>query len=443
MERRSIPISRPGRSPGEQQTRTNQPGRYRRAWTRDVAVPPAGLRLPAYQSIDEVPSELRERAAHKLQWVARFVREGCPRGKLHEYAVAVAGAAGVDQEAVPPYTTLRDWAKLYAHWGLVGLCDKVRCDAGHSRTVSDEFGSLALACVIGLKHGVAQALAFLARALPPEATLPKYASLSREIARFKRRNPHVMSMVREGITGWRNRFRMALPGIDYPAGHRYAVDSTTCDVWIRVRDVTVPGFWRAGRCVLTVVEDVGSRSLLTFNLSLVSVDSGIALGTMRRAVMPDLNYPGLPTVGLPEEVVVDCGPEHLGDFNKSLSEAGVKVRYTTPGTPEDNGPVERVIGTIKTEVFSNLPGFTESYRVFNKYAKVKKENKKNLENLKYQPYRSDVPIMSLLTLEELELRLNAWATVYNARGHSSLKANSQILQEVMNLDHLLNQEAAA
>jgi hypothetical protein len=76
------------------------------------------------------------------------------------------------------------------------------------------------------------------------------------------------------------------------------ITTEVCDLWVKARNWGLVEGWEAISCVLTVVEDVGSRALVTFNLSLVSVDSGIATATLRRAIVPGENYAGLPQVGL-------------------------------------------------------------------------------------------------------------------------------------------------
>ncbi len=294
---------------------------------------------------------------------------------------------------------------------------------------------------MGLKSGCAQALSYLDRALPKGVALPSYHTMWREIQRFRRRNPHLVSLVKEGIGGWRNRFRLALPGVEFPAGYRVALDSTACDVVVRVRDFSVSAGWKAIRCVLTVVEDVGSRALLTFNLSTCDIDSGIALGTIRRTIVPGLNYPGLPTIGVPRQVLVDSGPEHLAGFRSALDAAGAKVVYTS-GNPEDNGRVERVIDTINTEVLANLRGYLPVEGLFNPYRDPENEDAKSRLSLRINRRKVKVPLDGLLTLEELEARIHAWATIYNARGHSSLRANSLLLHQALELHELLNEQAA-
>jgi transposase InsO family protein len=398
---------------------------------KDVTNPPAGLRAPHYASLDEVPPDLRERAVMKRMFVAAFVEAGCPRGELIAYAQPVADALKLP---LPPATTLRGWAKQFQHWGLLGLVDKVRSDAGRSRTVVQGIREIALVCIVGARHGPAQALALLNRLLP-DAPLPTYDALRREIERFKSKHPHLMSLVRDGLTGWRNRFRLALPGAEFPGGFRYAVDSTVCDLWVRVRNITLVEGWEAIRCVLTIVEDVGSRTFLTFNLSLVSVDSGIAIATLRRAIMPGENYAGLPQGGLPHEVLVDAGPEHLGLFYRALSEAGVQVHYS--GTPEENGRAERLISSVTTQVLARLPGYSKSERPLDPYAAPTQEDRKRLSILKGGEYHREIPLHLLLTVEELEARIHAWATVYNDRPHPGLTAHSEFLREALEIDRLL------
>jgi hypothetical protein len=208
-----------------------------------------------------------------------------------------------------------------------------------------------------------------------------------------------------------------------------------CDLWVRVRNVTVAEGWEAIRCVLTIVEDVGSRTFLTFNLSLVSVDSGIAIATLRRAIVPGENYAGLPQAGLPHEVLVDAGPEHLGLFYKCLIEEGVQVHYS--GTPEENGRAERLINTVTTQVLARLPGYSKSERPLDPYAAPTQEDRKRLSILKGGEYHREIPLHLLLTVEELEARIHAWATVYNDRAHPGLPAHSEFLREALELDRLL------
>lgn len=441
-ERQIEPIRRPGRSGGEPQARKSQPGSYRPAWQKDVTDPPPGVREPVFRSLAEVPADLRARAEEKAKWVSTFVRDGCPRGELMNYAKRTAEAKDLPEDAVPPYSTLNGWAKQFLHWGLLGLVDRVRKDAGKRRSLSDKIRGVLTACIIGARYSTTDALDFLSRVLPG-VPLPPYHKMWREIQAFTEKNPHLRVLLTGGETEWRNVFRLALPGVDFPAGFRWAIDSTLCDVLVRVRDTTKPDGWDIARLVLTIVEDVGSRMLLTFNLSFTKVDSRIVLGTVRRLIYPGANYPDLPTVGLPHEILVDCGPEYLGDFERALSGTPVELIKTAPGQPEQNGRAERLLGTIKKEVFEGLPGNVAVQKAFNPYRDPKKEDRKNLERLKYDPHREVIPARTLLTVEQLEARLLAWASLYNRRTHPSLEANPERLREAMDFHELVKLASAA
>lgn len=431
-DRMESPIQRSGRSQGENQARSSQPGSYRPQWKDDLTDPPKGIRPPAYSSLDQVPEDLKARAYQKQKWVARFVEEGCPRGKLMPYATVVAEAHGIDEEDMPAYTTLRDWAHQYRHWDVLGLVDRVRSDAGGSRTVTGRNRYWLIACLIGAKHGATQAWRFIQAMIPEGEPVPSKTSVWREVQRFKRDNPHLMVFVQQGKTGFRNRLRLALPGTEVPPGSVWGIDSTVSDLWVRVRNGTQ---WKPVRPVLTVIEDLGSRAALTFNLSLSPLDSEIIRGVVRKVVQPDSNHFGLPTLPLPEEIVVDRGPEYLGAFGEELARHGVRLSMAID--PEDNGSVERVIGTITTEVFASEVGYSKVQTPFNPYLPPRKDDRKNLSALKYEPERCPVPVEQLMTLGELEAKLNAWATVYNARSHPDLRADSAILAELIELSDAL------
>ena len=108
--------------------RANNPGKYDPQWT-DREKDWVGS--PSYSSVDEIPRDILERTlTQKLPWIQRFVAEGCPRGKLGEYARRHAEGAGVAEDDIPPYSTLHTWAHQYRQFGIAGLADKVRTDAG-------------------------------------------------------------------------------------------------------------------------------------------------------------------------------------------------------------------------------------------------------------------------------------------------------------------------
>lgn len=254
----------------------------------------------------------------------------------------------------------------------------------------------------------------------------------------------MLAVARNGVIAFRNLYRISITQGFLPGGFRLGLDTTVADVWTRVPDPDVAGGWRAARAVLTIVVDVGSRMLVTFNLSLRPIDSGIMRGVLLRAIRQEHNYPGLLSTGVPHEVQVDRGAEHQGLFRETLKRLGIERRVTGDSNPQGNGRVERLIDTINKEVFSSLPGYSPTQRPIDPYAPPENDAKRNLRDLKYEPYRLELPVMALLTLPELEVRILGWATVYNQRPHRSLPANSEPLRQMIaqarQLDHTLTEQ---
>lgn len=430
-QRQEAPIRRAGRKAGEQQQRASQPGTYDRAYSTLPEQPKPWIKAPAFAHKTDAPVELVERARWKLALIQRFVRERCPRGQLSRYARLAAIAQGLPAEGIPPYTTLITWVHQYLAHGFVGLIDAVRADGGAS-TLTDEQQRIALAAYLGGKHSYAGAARFVAKHTALTEQAPSAAVVRRFIKAYEVAHPHLVVLCRKGKLAYRNESQLALSRGILLGGDTYAIDSTLADRWVRVPDSERgPGYWRPARVVLTVVEDVGSSALLTFNLSLVSVDSGIMLGTMRRVVDPDAQFIGLHSPGLPDRILVDAGSEFLGAFDAAMVQQGVEVLRGPGNSPERNGRVERLIRTITTEVLANRVGYSPVHQPFSLYAPPEDDAKRNMRSLRYEPYRLDVPIESLSSVEELEAEILAWVTLYNQRPHPALRLDSSAVHEAL------------
>ena len=441
--RRRMPIRRPKRQRGEDQRRRSNPRTYRPHWKRDLVEPPPDQVPPPYVSIDDVPRDLLERAYHKKLFVDRFVREGCPRGKLVEYAEQAAKAMKLGPDDVPPYTTLRGWVHRFRTWGLLGLVDRVR-QAREKGPFERTLDTWIVAAVVGGRLTYAAARRLIKRLLPQGAWRPSESTVARRVKRYVAENPQVLQLAELGADGFRTRFRLAFPDHPLPPGLRFAIDTTPADLVARVPDLTDSTGWRLVRVFLTLILDEGSRRLLTFNLSLWPVDSQIMLGVLRRVVIPSANYPGLPTVPLPPEIRMDAGPEYLGGFRRTMEVMGVE-NYVGR-TAEENGRIERLFRTIKDSALGGLPGFIPNHKVTTGYVKTDSEGRRKLSQLKYEPIRLSIPQSMVKTLPELEAHLHAWAVAYNRRAHSAFRSSDRalqglrLIQQALHDPHSLEQE---
>lgn len=400
--------------------------RRRTARTSDRSVKELTLPHP-YASISEVPNDLLLRALEKEGWIQRFIAEGCPRGKLVEYASASAVARGMEDEPPPPYTTLHTWVRRYRAHGLLGLVDAPSSHAGRSRrldeTVKPYFEDAATC-----GWGATTILRHLARVLPPNVPLPSRPVIWRALKRFEAEEPHLVAMARKGPTWFRDHHELALSHGLLPGGMRLAMDSTVLDIWVKVRE---GGTWVPRRPVFTVLMDVGSRLLITFNLSLLRIDAGICLGILGRAFDPTLNHPGLPCVHAPHEITLDKGAEHQAVFRRRLDSLGIRVVPRQDNNPRGGAHVERLIRTVTEEVLTHLRGYSKTERPFDPYAPADRDMKRSVSQLKYDPYRAEVPVEVLSTLRELEEDILAWALVYNERPHRSLPVDDPTTQAVL------------
>ncbi len=423
-----------GRKRIDGRIRRNQPRGSARNGSSPRRRSPNGSRSlapPQFSDLSCVPQDLLRRATQKLVWIQRFVAEGRPRGKVEEYAAQAKEALNL-REAVPPYTTLMTWAYRYEEFGILGLVDSVPSHAGTSTALDDEAKALLRVAIIGGKKNVTAARGFLIQHLGGERT-PSYSTCLREVHRLRRDEAHLYAMAEHGRGYFRNVFRLSIAQGALPAGYRYEIDSTVADIWVRVPDPRNPGAWLAVRPALTVVQDAGSRALLTFNLALSAIDSGIVLGTVQRAIDPEFNYPGLISLGVPREIAVDEGSEHRGNFSRVMGQLGVEVINGIPNEPQGQAKVERVIRTITTEVLSHMVGYSPIHKRLDPYAPADADAKRTLTKLKYEPVRREVLVEQLPTLPELEAKILAWGSVYNDRPHKGLPSDSPELRQLIEL----------
>jgi transposase InsO family protein len=438
--RQSTRITRQ-RAPGEGPAIARGPcGPYQTAWDADDAVPKTYIRAPVYAHLSQAPEELQLRAStQKLPWVKRFVDEKCPRGRLLMYAVFHAKTKNMPREEIPPYTTLNTWAHQYKHYGLLGLVDAPREDVGQSRALNAVASLITHAtnltpkevvelAVFGGKEAYAGVMRVVNATLPTEVDGVSYDTVRRAAHRAKQQNPHLAAIAEHGESYFQAHHRLALSYGYLPGNRRLSIDSTVADLWVRVPDTDAECGWSARRPVLTVIQDVGSRLLVTYGLSLWAIDSGICLALLGRALQPSRNYPGLLSAGIPEEISLDKGAEHQDEFLRVLQKFHITPVPRAPNTPEAGGRLERLIGSIQTEVFSNLVGYSKTDEVFDPYAPPAADTKRGLTALKYDPYRLEVPVMALPTLGQVDSHILGWGVTYNARPHVGLPARDGMLE---------------
>ena len=114
---------------------------------------------------------------------------------------------------------------------------------------------------------------------------------------------------------------------------------------------------RPARPWLTVILDDYSRAVCGYMVFLGAPSAMNTALALRHAIWPK-NDPNWPMCGLPDVLYVDHGTDftshHLAQTTKELH---FQIIYSTIARPQGRGKIERIFGTINTELLAELPGY--------------------------------------------------------------------------------------
>lgn len=169
-----------------------------------------------------------------------------------------------------------------------------------------------------------------------------------------------------GSIGWRgNRLHLKTKsGIEIEVDHSnqvWQVDHTKADVLLLDQSGEV-----LGRPWLTTVVDSYSRCIMGLHLGMECPSAAVVCLALRNAILPK-KYPseyGLShewlNYGLPAYLYTDSGKDFQSHHIEQVSnELGIVLCYRR--RPSDGGIVERPFGSMNSEFFSSLPGYTGSH----------------------------------------------------------------------------------
>ncbi|MEM8715514.1 MAG: Mu transposase C-terminal domain-containing protein [Cyanobacteria bacterium P01_G01_bin.4] len=140
-----------------------------------------------------------------------------------------------------------------------------------------------------------------------------------------------------------------------------------------------------GRPWLTIVVDTYSRCLMGFHLGFDAPSSQVTALALRHAIL--LKQYGSEyklttewdTYGVPEILFTDSGDDFKSNhLARIASELGITLKLRD--RPSEGGIVERIFGTINTEFFSTIEGYTGS-NVLQRSKKAEREAKLTLKDL--------------------------------------------------------------
>lgn len=252
------------------------------------------------------------------------------------------------RDAGVPIRTVERWLTRYRRDGLVGLTRRVRDDAGIHRLPPD---LVRLIEGMGLKKPASSA-ALIHRRIVKVAEAkgwpsPSYGTVHAILAQL---DPAMVCLALDGPATFRDRYELIHRHRAETPNAIWQADHTMLDILI---------LDEAGKPVrpwLTVILDDHSRAVAG---TLAFIGAPSVLNTclaLRQAIWRKAD-PAWPVCGVPDILYVDHGSDftshHLDQVAAALH---FQVVYSAVGRPQGRGKVERLFGTMNTELLPDLPG---------------------------------------------------------------------------------------
>jgi putative transposase len=262
-----------------------------------------------------------------------------------EEGVPLTHAAG---ETGIPIRTVERWLARYRSGGLAALARVTRSDAGKHRSPAD---------LVTLVEGMA-----LKRPLPSAAAIhrrigavakaegwhvPSYSTVHAIIAAL---DPAMVTLAQDGPAAFRDRFELVHRHRAEAPNALWQADHTMLDLLI------LDAGGKPARPWLTTVVDDHSRAIAGYMVFLGAPSVLNTCLALRQAIWRKAD-PAWPVCGIPDALYVD----HGSDFtSKHLDQVAAGLRfciiYSVVGRPQGRGKIERLFGTINTELLPELPG---------------------------------------------------------------------------------------
>jgi len=280
-------------------------------------------------------TDRQDRAADRLSLLHVHLHDGVP----------LASAA---RDAGVPIRTARRWLARFRDAGPVGLATKPRSDAG-ARRIRRELVELIEGLAFTKPRRSAAAIHRRAAAVARERgwRAPSPSTVHAIMAGL---DPAALTLAHEGEAAFRDRYELVHRHRAERPNATWQADHTELDILI------LDANGKEARPWLTTVIDDHSRALAGYMVFLgapSALNTSLALRqAIWRKVRPDWHVCGVPDV-----LYVD----HGSDFTSNhLEQAAVDLRirlvFSAVARPQGRGKVERLFGTINTELLAELPG---------------------------------------------------------------------------------------
>ena len=244
--------------------------------------------------------------------------------------------------------TLRRWVARYRDAGLVGLIRRRRSASG-GRTLhpvlAQQIEALALQKPRLSAASIHRRIAEAAKA--DGHPVPSYATVRRVMDAL---DPAMLCLVYEGPTAYRDRYELIHRHRAEQPNAIWQADHTQLDLLI------LDANGKPARPWLTIVQDDYSRAVAGYCVFLGAPSALQTALALRQAIWRKTD-PDWPVCGIPETLYTDHGSDFTSQHLEQVAaELRIELVFSAVARPQGRGKIERIFGTVNTELLPELPG---------------------------------------------------------------------------------------
>lgn len=252
------------------------------------------------------------------------------------------------RQAGVPIRTARRWLAHYQQKGLSGLARPIRSDAGGHKLPQDlkrMVEGLALRKPPSSVATIHRRVSAIAKARNWPA--PSYGVV---YAIVRALDPAMVTLAHDGQAAFRDRYELIHRHRADAPNALWQADHTALDIFIVDANGKIVRPW------LTTVIDDHSRAIAGYTVFLGAPSALQTSLALRQAIWrkPD---PAWAVCGIPDGLYVDHGSDftshHLDQVAAALR---FRIVFSTVARPQGRGKVERLFGTLNSELLRELPG---------------------------------------------------------------------------------------
>jgi len=256
---------------------------------------------------------------------------------------------GVADTSGHPIRTLRRWAARYHEAGLSGLVRRQRSDAGRRKLHADLAQQIEALALQKPRLSAALIHRRIAEAAKAEGhPAPSHATVRRVMGAL---DPAMLCLVHEGPTAYRDRYELIHRHRAERPNAVWQTDHTQLDLLILDANSKPARPW------LTIVQDDYSRAVAGYCVFLGAPSALQTALALRQAIWRKTD-PDWPVCGIPETLYTDHGSDFTSQHLEQVAaELRIELVFSAVARPQGRGKIERIFGTVNTELLPELPGY--------------------------------------------------------------------------------------